>query len=330
MADNDPSVGLVLGGALPPEQIVESARLGEQLGFSELWVSERYFFTGGVSGAGAALAATERVPVGFSVVSAMVRHPAVLAMEVATLARMYPARVWPGIGLGVPAWVDQMGLMPRSPLGAIRECITSVRRLLDGETLDEKGVNFEFNEVRLTHPPPERTPLYIGALGPKMLRLSGEIADGTVGSGLATTAYIRWAREQIAAGAEAAGCDGHHRVAVLAVYAVDRDGTRAKESLRPIVAFSLAAVPKSALTDIYGIGDELAELAKGGPERIQREMPDQWLEDLVVAGEPDECAEKIAALLDAGADSVAIAPGQVERTLDVVRLTAREVLPRIS
>ena len=78
------------------------ARRGEELGFGELWLAEDYFFTGGISGATAVLAETKEVPVGLGIVSAMVRHPAVLAMEIATMARMYPGRVHPGIGLGVP------------------------------------------------------------------------------------------------------------------------------------------------------------------------------------------------------------------------------------
>ncbi|MCL4234163.1 MAG: LLM class flavin-dependent oxidoreductase, partial [Deltaproteobacteria bacterium] len=96
-----------------------------------------------------------------------------------------------------------------------------------------------------------------------------------------------------------------------------------------MMAFYLAAVPKSALTDAYGIADELSELVQGGMERIAAEMPAQWVEDLVITGDPDECAAKIRRLLDAGADSVVLFPMPVERAEEVVRLTAREVLPRL-
>ena len=116
-----PPVGLVLGSALAPETLPGLSRLAEQLGYGELWFAEDYFFTGGISGAAAALAATERIPIGLGVVSAMVRHPALLAMEIATLDRMFPGRLRPGIGTGVPAWMRQMGVKPRSPLSALRE-----------------------------------------------------------------------------------------------------------------------------------------------------------------------------------------------------------------
>jgi 5,10-methylenetetrahydromethanopterin reductase len=325
-----PPVGLVLGSSIPPEEIASLASLGEQLGYSELWLAEDYFFTGGIAGAASALGATERIPVGLGVVSALVRHPALLAMEIATLARMFPGRVTPGIGLGVPAWVNQMSLMPKSQLGAMRECVTGVRRLLEGEEVSEEGATFGFNAVKLTHPPASEVPLYMGVVGPKMLRLAGEIADGTVGTVLAGPEYVRWAREQIDGGRAQAGRTGHHRFVCFALYAVDADSASAKAVLKQMLAFYLAAMPRSAVTDAYGIGAELLEMAQGGPERIFREMPDQWLEDLIVAGDPEECASKIRRLLEAGADSVALFPMPLDRTVEVVELTAKEVFPRLA
>src|SRR5262249_40204885 len=167
--------------------------------------AEDYFFTGGISGATAALAETSSIPVGLGIVSAMARHPAVLAMEISTLSRMFPGRLLPGIGLGLPVWIEQMGLRPRSDLTAMRECVTSVRRLLDGDEVDGDGKSFDFHNVRLTYPTTERVPLYMGVIGPKMLRLSGAVADGTVVSVLAGTDYLRWARERIGEGMAGAG-----------------------------------------------------------------------------------------------------------------------------
>jgi alkanesulfonate monooxygenase SsuD/methylene tetrahydromethanopterin reductase-like flavin-dependent oxidoreductase (luciferase family) len=324
-----PPVGLVLGSALAPEEIGETARLGERLGFSELWLAEDYFFTGGISGAAIALAATERLPVGLGIVSAMVRHPAVLAMEISTLSRAYPGRLLPGIGLGVPAWVEQMGLTPRSQLGAMRECVTSVRRLLAGEELTQTGASFSFDNVQLTYPAQEQPPVYMGVIGPKMLELSGEVADGTIGSVLASPQYVTWARERIAAGRTKAGRSGHHPFAAFAMFLVDGDGAAAKREIRKAMAFYLAAMPSNAMTEVYGIKEAAIELAKGGPEAVEREMPDEWVEDLVIAGEPDECAEKIRRFLAAGADSVVLFPVGAERTREMVELAAATVLPQV-
>jgi 5,10-methylenetetrahydromethanopterin reductase len=328
-AADRPPVGLVLGSMLPPERIAETARLAERLGYGEVWLSEDAFFTGGISGATAALAATERIPVGLGVVSAMTRHPALLAMELATLARMHPGRLRPGIGLGVPAWLRQMGLWPRSQLTAIRECLTAVRRLLAGEEVSDEGASFAFRGVRLTYPLPEPLPIYMGVVGPKMLRLSGEIADGNVLSVLAGLEYVRWAKEQIAAGAAEAGRSGRRPLTLFALFSVDRNGRRARDAVRDAMAFYLADDPRNALTEVYGIADELVQLAPGGVERLAGRLPAQWVEDLAIAGDPDECALKLLRYLDAGVDSVALVPVPAERAREAVELAASRVLPAV-
>lgn len=323
-------VGLVLGSHLAPEQIASTARLGEELGFRELWLAEDYFFTGGISGAAAALGATREIPVGLGIVSAMVRHPALLAMEISTLARIYPGRVRPGIGLGVPAWVRQMRLMPRSRVGAMRECVSSLRRLLAGEELTEQGEYFSFNSVKLAYPSADAVPVFMGIIGPKMLHLSGEIADGTVGSVMAGTRYLRWAREQIAAGQAAAGRSGApHPFAAFTMFSIDRDGEQARAAIRPTMAFYLAADPVNAMTDVYGIAEQTRTLAEGGAAVVEAAIEDAWVEDLVVAGTPDECAERIQALLEAGADTVVLFPTPAEQAEQMLELAATEVLPRL-
>jgi alkanesulfonate monooxygenase SsuD/methylene tetrahydromethanopterin reductase-like flavin-dependent oxidoreductase (luciferase family) len=327
-------LGLLIASQVPPENIPELAQLAEREGFGELWIPEDYFFYGGVSGAMAALGATSEIKVGIGVMSAMARHPAALAMEIASIDRLYPDRMWPGIGLGVPHWVEQMGLLPKSPLTALRETVVNVRKLLAGEEITFEGKVHSFDKVALTHPSATNPPIYMGVIGPKMLNLSGEVADATLVSVLAGTKYLGWLGERVKEGQAKAGREGeHHRVSTFALYAVDKDSAKAKAEARAVTAFYLAAVPKSALTDVYGIADELWDMYERGGENaaelIAREMPDQWIEDLVVAGDPDEVAEKIQALIDAGSDSVALAPVAADRAAEVVAMTAAEVLPKV-
>ena len=323
-------VGLVLGSVMPPELIAPTARLAEELGFGELWYSEDCFFSGGASGVTAAVAATERMPVELGIVSAVTRHPAINAMEFATIARMFPDRFTPGIGLGVPAWLDQMGLGQRYALTAVRECVASIRRLLDGEELTETGKVFSFDQVKLTHAPAGYVPIVTGMVNEKGLRMSGEIADGTVLSVLASPAYTAWACDQIKAGATAVVREPDHRVTTFTLFSVDANGKKAKAAVRDSVAFYLAAIPDTDLTRVYGIRDEVVELLRTeGADGLARAMPDSWVEDLAVAGAPDECAEKINALLAAGSDSVALWLFPVNEGERIARLTATEVLTRL-
>lgn len=322
------SIGLVLGSEIAPEQLRPMVVDAERAGFGEVWLSEDCFFSGGISGAAIALGATERIPVGIGVVSAVTRHPAVLAMELATLDRAFPGRLMPAVGLGVPAWLGQMGLKPASGLAALRDCVTMLGTLLDGRTA-ESNDTFRAEDVRLVHAPRERVPVQMGVAGPKMLQLSGEVAAGTLLSVLAGVDYVRWARAQIEKGRARAGVDqGHHRITTFALCAVDDDAQRAKAAARKAVAFYLAAGGANALTEAYGISDELrAMLSSGGFEAVEREIPDQWVDDLAVAGSPDECTAKIHALLEAGSDRVALFPTPAENADRTAAALATQVLP---
>lgn len=330
---SDRRVGLVMASETPPEMIAPLARLGEELGFDELWLPEDCFFNGGIASAGLALAATERVRVGLGVLSGLARHPALLAMEVAALCRAYPGRVEPGIGLGAPAWIEQMGLTPRSQLQAMRETVEAFRVLLSGDEVSREGEVHQLRAIKLTHPPDALPPVRMGVIGPRMLALSGEIADGTIVSVMGTPRYLRWLEEQVAVGRERAGVERPHGITTFTLYRVGRDGTAAKRAVRDVLAFYLFVAPDTPLTEVYGIGDELRDMhARGGDDAlalITREMPDAWVDDLTVAGDPDECADRLEALYDAGSDSVCLWPSPAEGTEEVLRLTAAEVLPRL-
>ncbi len=323
-------VGVVLGSAIAPERVRSAAITAEQAGFDEIWLAEDYFFTGGISGASLALDATTRVKIGLGVVSAMARHPALLAMELATMSRVHDQRLVAGIGLGVPTWLRQMGIHPASPLNAMRECVTSVKALLRGETLTIEGDVYTFDNVSLAYPETSiATPIRMGVSGPQMLRLSGEIADGSVLSVAASHEYVRWARKRVDEGRERGQRTGSHPITVFAIYAVDTDGDAARAAARESLAF-YKQYGSNALTDVYGISDELnALVAKGGYNAVLAGMRDEWVDDLTIAGTPAECADKIRSFYGAGADSVALFPVAVDRVDEVLRLTSDDVLPRL-
>jgi 5,10-methylenetetrahydromethanopterin reductase len=322
-------VGLVVGSGLAPERLGPAARESEELGFDEVWVSEDFFFSGGIAGAALALGATRHVRIGLGVVSALVRHPALLAMELATLARAHPSRLVPGIGLGVPSWMGQMGLDHASPLTVIRECVTIVRALLDGEEVHHDGRTFSLHDAHLVHPPQERLPIKLGVIGPKLLGLAGEVADGTVLSVLGGEAYLRFARERIDEGRARAGRSDPHPITLFVLYSVSRDREEARRAAREALAFYAAAGGPNALTDAAGISDELRTLIPGGVEALREGLPEAWVTELTVSGEPAEVAERLVRLHAAGADAIALVPVPPDRADDMIALTATEVLPRL-
>jgi len=322
-------IGLVLDRGTPPEAVPGMALAAESAGLGHLWISEDGFSTGVTSVAALALAATRQLNVGLGVASALARHPAVLAADIAAIGRVFPGRFEAGIGLGAPDWLRQMGLHTEGQLATVRSCVNSIRELLAGDTIDERRGPFTFHEVELTHPPDHLVPLHIGAVGPKMLELSGEIADGTLLSVGAASAYATWAREHIKLGRAGGSGLSRHSVTLIAIYSVSENGDSALAAARSTLAHHLYRDKGGAMTSAYGITDEVAELQLAGPVQFEESMPAQWVEDLTVSGEPDECAAAIESLMDSGVDSVALLPASGLDPHHMLRLTGLEVLPRL-
>jgi len=329
--ENKNRVGLLLGTLIGPEQLRGMARLGEENGFNELWVAEDFYYTAAISAATEVLAATQHIPVGTGVVSALTRHPALLAMEIATIAAMYPARFIPGIGLGLPSWLKEMGLYPKSTLRPVEDCVTVLRKLLAGEKVSYEGETFSCTEVMLHYP--KEVPIYLGAFGPKMLQLSGAIADGTIIGLITSTKYVRWACEQIKKGAQLRTHTSSHKITVFAFFSVDMDRSRARDKARTLMALYLQIIHEGGLhatTDVSGITEDLSTiLDTGGLKKLEREMPSEWLDDLGVIGTPAECAERIEEYYRAGADSVILMPMPQEGAADAIKLAAKEMLPAL-
>jgi 5,10-methylenetetrahydromethanopterin reductase len=323
------SVGVSIASTIPVAALIESYRLAEQCGFDELWIHEDYFYHGGFAAAAMALTATARITVGIGIVSALVRHPAVTAMEIATLAGAHPGRLLVGIGHGAPEWMKQLGLQPKSPLSALREVLTSVRRLLRGETLSQSGL-FHFDAVRLAYPSPD-VPLYTGVIGPKSLALSGEIADGTVVTVMSGPKYVERARQITAEAAERAARTGPHLLPTLSYCFIDRDGAAARRAARAAIAQMLALAGPDLLTHVYGIDDSLRDMiARGGANVVEAEMPEEWIDWFAAAGEPDQCVERLRSLKDAGATTVVLALTEPATVRSSLNLLAAEVLPKFA
>ena len=175
-----PRVGIVFRPQLPPERLAGFVAAAEDAGLDDLWLWEDCFGEGGLTTATAALAWSSSVRVGLGLMPVPLRNPALAAMEIATVARLFPGRFVPAFGHGVQAWMAQVGAAAASPLGLMREWVTAVRALLAGDTVTVAGRYVTLDRVALDWPPPAPVPVLIGGRGPKTLALAGELADGLV------------------------------------------------------------------------------------------------------------------------------------------------------
>jgi len=186
------TLGIVFRPQRPPEELLPTAAAAERAGLDELWLWEDCFEESGIAAAAAALARTERLVVGVGILPVPLRNPALAAMEIATLARLFPGRVRIGLGHGVQDWMGQVGARVESPMTLLREYVTAVRRLLTGERVTVDGRYVQLRDVQLGWPaaPP---PVDVGAVKAKTIALAGEVADGMVLSGETTDEDVRQA-----------------------------------------------------------------------------------------------------------------------------------------
>jgi alkanesulfonate monooxygenase SsuD/methylene tetrahydromethanopterin reductase-like flavin-dependent oxidoreductase (luciferase family) len=165
---------------LPPEQLRQYVAQVEAGQLDDLWLWEDCFLEGGFTSAAVALAWSDTVRVGIGLLPVPLRNPAVSAMEIAVLARLFPGRFVPAAGHGVLSWMEQVGARVASPLLLLREWVSATRSLLHGETVNVEGEYVRLGQVALDWPPEAPPPLLIGGRGPKTLAVAGEVSDGLV------------------------------------------------------------------------------------------------------------------------------------------------------
>lgn len=188
------TVGIVFRPQHPLDRLRATAEAAERSGVDELWLWEDCFDHGGVATTAAALAWTDRLRVGIGVLPVPLRNPALAAMEITTLARLFPDRVHAGLGHGVLEWMGQVGARAESPMTLLREYLGALRSLLDGDEVTAAGRYVHLSGVRLGWPSPG-LPLHVAATRPKTVALAGELGDGVILTSSRTPDEIREAVE---------------------------------------------------------------------------------------------------------------------------------------
>ncbi|HWP58880.1 MAG TPA: LLM class flavin-dependent oxidoreductase [Candidatus Acidoferrales bacterium] len=304
--------GLSLGAGLFPTEplpkMIELAKLAEELGFSHVWIGDSHLIwrEAYVNMAAAALN-TSKVKLGTGVTNPLTRHPSVVASAYATLEEMAPGRFVLGIGLGDSS-VETMGMKP-ARLSDFARTIGQMRDLLAG-----KEVALDTGRIRLKHPTGAKMPIYVAASGPKMLELSGRIADGVIILVGVADDYIRRALEKIRAGAEAAGRAFGEIDLVLWVPCAVSDKYPAKEAVKAHVArivahplpFVLDEKEKKVLAEIRRAYNYYQHMEQGAS---QAEVIPDWLVDkFAIAGTSKECRAQVERLKASGIKQLAIIP----------------------
>lgn len=151
--------------------------------------------------------------------------------------------------------------------------------------------------------------------------------DGALlGSELGGPTYVREARKWLDDAAAETGQP--KRLTAYVRYAGGHDSRATKQEFRPRLGHLLWSIARNpGVFEIYGIEDQLQWLAKDGPDRVTRDMPDVWLDELAVVGDAEECAFKIKRLQEAGADSVVLIPEPPTKARTLIAFAGKEITP---
>jgi 5,10-methylenetetrahydromethanopterin reductase len=274
-------------------------------------------------------AVTERIKVGSGVINNWTRNIGLLAATFLTLDDLAPDRIICGIGAWWDPLAQNVGIDRRKPLLAMRETIEVMRRLLAMENVTFRGEFHQVNGVELDivhgRREPRNVPLYIGATGPKMMEMAGEIADGVVLNYCVPPDYNDMAMERLEKGAKQVGrsLEDIDRPQ-LVVCSVDHDRERALEGARGLLTQYLAQQPHIARAS--GVKQEVVEKIQsilGWPatkEQIDKAkvyVPDELVLRITATGTPEEAKAKVQEYLDRGATCPILYPlGDVELMID--------------
>ncbi len=323
--------------------MVELAKLAEDLGFDNIWVGDsQMIWREAYLNFGAMGISTSRAILGNGVTNPTTRNIAVTASGMITLSELTGERAVLGIGMGDSS-LETLGLKP-AKLAELEEKIQLFRGLVAGEEVEiEKGFK---SRITFAHPG-QKIPVYIGASGPKILKLSGKIADGTIVLVGTHPAYLDAALDKIEEGAlesgrtlqwEVPAAGGGFEAVCWTPCSIQEDGKAAREAVKSHVSrvlkralpFELTEEDKAVQKKVYEHYDYFEHMVAGtGHGSV---VPDEMVEKFAIAGTPSECRDQVKRLVQTGRlGQIAIIPHTVNPAdrAQVIRTFAEQIIHQV-
>ncbi|MEV7013848.1 LLM class flavin-dependent oxidoreductase [Streptosporangium sp. NPDC051022] len=314
--------------------LVEKARYAEAMGFDQVWTGNDLFGGPGIASLAAMMTATSRIKVGSGVLDPVSIHPVQLAQLASGFQELSGDRFLLGLGAGSDVFFRRAGITPARPVPRTRAAIVAVRALTEGRSpagLPGAGEGWD-EQAGIEAPRP--VPVYLGAMGPKMLELAGRHADGALPLCLPPR-QVHDAMARIGHGAEAAGRTvGDLDVAACVWCSIDDD----RDSARRALARFIARYSGSLSTDTLAAqGFDPEEFA-----RTQALVDEGRIDDattavltsssmlgLGIVGGAHDVLDQCAELLAAGARHISFGPPLGPDQRHAMRILGEKVLPRL-
>lgn len=327
-----PVFSVRLGGA--PREMADVARQAEELGFDQIWTGNDLFGGPGIANMAAMLHATSRIAVGSAVFDPVSIHPAQLAQLASGFQDLSGGRFLLGVGAGSDVFFSLGGIEAPRPLPRLREAVVAIKALTRGVSpAGLPGVRPGW-APRGVVKAPRPVPVYVGGMGPKILRMAGAHADGALPLCLPPTQVLQ-VMDQMRGGAVDAGRDmADLDVAACLWCSVDTDPDVARLRLAHHIAEYSGSLSVDALLAagldpqefqhvqalvLEGRTDDAVEHVRRSPGML----------GLGVVGGVDELVDQCAALVDAGVRHISFGPPFSATPCDALDLLGGRVVPQL-
>lgn len=334
------------------EDTIRYALLAEKEGIDSFWLGEGYHGRSSLALLSAIAPQTRKIKLGTAILGIYTRHPALIAMEAATIDELSGGRFNLGIGVNVTSLVKHgltdsaKTVRDQRPYVAMKDAFEIIRRMMGGEntvyhgrvfSLPEPGSALNFHGFK---PPRKNMPIYIGSRSPKILELCGEVADGVILSRSlsASGSYVKDSLSHLSEGAKRTG--RHLEDLVIAsnlTFSVGRDSEAAKNHAREVVAMYVAdpTLTASELMQQHSKVkpedlDEVKQgLKQGGMNRATELVTPEMIDEFAIAGTSEECLVKLEKLSRLGINVPIAFDLLGPNPEEAINLLAKEIMPRI-
>ncbi|RQG92781.1 5,10-methylenetetrahydromethanopterin reductase [Natrarchaeobius halalkaliphilus] len=297
---SEPTRAIELTPEHPPARIAELAACAEREGFDVAFTSSHYFNRDPFVTLSRMTDATDEIRLGPGVVNPYETHPVKLAAQTATIDEVSDGRAVFGVGAGDRSALSNMGVERDRPLRRVLETFDVARDLWDGTTVTHEGT-FTARDASLNLEPAE-IPVYVGAQGPQMLRMSAKHADGAL-INAAHPRDLEWASDQIERGLEDRPDEhGEFEALAFASVSVAPEEDDARAAARPPVAF-IAGGAADPVIDRHDIDRQAASAVSDAledgrlTEAFDRVTP-EMIDAFCIAGTTETVADRFEAALE--------------------------------
>jgi 5,10-methylenetetrahydromethanopterin reductase len=297
-------VGVAFDGFVATGEALKLAQRAAAAGAASIWFAEHLGYREAIASCAAIAVAAPGPMLVPTAVSPYLWHATPTAMALATLDELAPGRTAVALGVGNPLFLKESGQSLDRPIRAMREYVAALRTLWSGEPAFTQGDFVKLSGARLAFRP-HRIPVYIAAMGPDMLKLSGRIGDGVaLSAGLST----RSVRSSLALCDEGAAADGRDmsdfRRAGYVFFGVSRDEREAVDAVRGKLAFLMRNKFLAQNIRDSGIPIDheavIAAIERRDLAGAAAMVPDEAVHAFGIAGRPDHCVRRLRDFVDAG------------------------------